>query len=487
MRHFKKTSGQKTLARGPTADMTQTIERAETLTTRRGFMQRTLGIGGGALAFAIGTGTASGSETRASVRNVQNFGATGNGQRVETSVLQKAIDACAQGGGGTVVFPAGTYLTGALFLRSSVTLYLEAGATLLGSTDLADYPPKVPVFRSYTDVNYGQRSLIYAEKARHVGVVGQGTIHGQGEAEAFQLGGGGESYKRRPYLIRMIECQHVTLRDVTLRNAPMWVQHYLACDDVLIDGITVDSTVNANNDGIDIDGCERVRIANCRITSGDDAIVLKSTAPRPCRGVTITNCILSSHRNAFKCGTESTGGFLDIVLNNCVIHDTRLAGIALEVVDGGTLDGVAISNVRMSRTRGGIFLRLGNRARPYLAIGPGGGDGTHTPEAGHQPPGIGRFRNVMISQVLADGCDAIGCAIAGLPGHCIENVSVGRATACAARSGQRALSSRGQPRSPDRARARSGCKTKPSSSAYSFQLVTGSLPQTNALKESAHI
>jgi polygalacturonase len=136
----------------------------------------------------------------------------------------------------------------------------------------------------------------------------------------------------------------------------------------------------------------------------------------------VTNCLLSSNCNAFKCGTESTGGFRDIAVSNCVIHDTRLSGIALETVDGGTLEGVTISNLRLSRVRNGVFLRLGNRARPYLAVGPGGSAGTHQLEPGVTPPGVGRLRNIHIAQVSGEGGDAVGCAIAGLPGHPIENV-----------------------------------------------------------------
>jgi polygalacturonase len=136
----------------------------------------------------------------------------------------------------------------------------------------------------------------------------------------------------------------------------------------------------------------------------------------------VTNCVLSSNCNAFKCGTESTGGFRDITISNCVIHDTRLAGVALESVDGGALEGVTITNLRMVRTRGGIFLRLGNRARPYLASGPGGGSGTHKIEPGMTVPGVGRLRNIHIAQVMGEGCDAVGCALAGLPGHPLENI-----------------------------------------------------------------
>lgn len=389
---------------------------------RRQFLGQ-LPAAGGALASLSALSTARAkSATPGDGFSVRVFGAAGDGRHLDTSSLQAAIDACAAAGGGTVRFPAGTYLSGTLILKSKVTLWLESGAVLLGSTDLKNFPSRTPAFRSYTDVNYVERSLLYAEQAEQVSILGPGVIDGQGGAREFQVGHGREGYKQRPYLIRMIECRQVTLRDVTLRNSPMWVQHYLACDDVLLDGLTVDSVVNANNDGIDIDCCRRVRITNCRLRTGDDAIVLKSTAPRACEQIVVTNCILSSDCNALKCGTESTGGFRDIAISNCVVHDTRLSGIALESVDGGTLEGVTISNIRMARTRNALFLRLGNRARPYLSSGPGGGEGSHRIEPGMTVPGVGRFRNVRISQVTSDGSDAAGCAIAGLPGHPLENI-----------------------------------------------------------------
>lgn len=388
---------------------------------RRQFLGQFAGVAGGAALALPATSHAQAREL-ATGFDVRSFGATGDGKQLDTLALQRAVDAVAAAGGGTLRFPAGTYLSGTLFLKSNVTFWLEAGAMLLGSTDLKDYPPRTPAFRSYTDVNYVEHSLLYGERVERISILGPGVIDGQGGAEAWQLGHGRAGYKRRPFLIRMIECRQVTLRDVTLRNAPMWVQHYLACDDLVLDGITVDSVVNANNDGLDVDGCHRVRIANCLIRSGDDAIVLKSTAPRVCEQVVVTNCVLSSDCNAFKCGTESTGGFRDIAVSNCVIHDTRLSGVALEMVDGGTLEGVTIANLRMVRTRNPIFLRLGNRARPYLASGPGGGDGTHVVEPGMAIPGVGRFRNVQLAHIVADGGDIVGCALAGLPGHPLEDI-----------------------------------------------------------------
>jgi polygalacturonase len=179
--------------------------------------------------------------------------------------------------------------------------------------------------------------------------------------------------------------------------------------------------VSNNNDMIDIDGCRYVTISDCIGDSDDDALTLKSTGARPTEHVTITNCILSSHCNAIKAGTESSGGFRNITITNCVITPSAadnvlsaraegLAGIALEIVDGGTLDGVVISNISIEGTTAPIFMRLGNRAR--------------APRVADPTPAVGTFRNVTISNIVARNASPMGCAIAGIPGHAIENVTI---------------------------------------------------------------
>lgn len=334
--------------------------------------------------------------------NVRQHGAKGDGSHLDTPPIQAAIDACARAGGGTVLFPAGGYLSGTLVLKSHVTLHLASGATLLGSKNLADYPAHTAQVRSYTD-NYTDKSLIYAENAEDIAIAGRGTIDGQGAA--FK-----GPYKVRPYMIRVIACRDVSVTDITLKDSPMWVQHYLACEGVAIRGITVRSRVNGNNDGIDIDACGRVRISDCDIWSGDDAIVLKSTLDRPCKDIAIANCTLSSACNALKLGTESNGGFQNIVISNCTIYATRLAGLAIEMVDGGLLEHVSVSNLVMDAVAAPIFIRLGDRGRPFV-------------EGGPRPP-AGRLRNVAISNVQAGNCGVTGCAIAGIPGHPVEGVSL---------------------------------------------------------------
>ena len=348
--------------------------------------------------------------------DVRSHGAIGDGAHLDTKAIQDAVDACARAGGGTVRFPAGAYLSGTIVLKSRVTLDLDAGAVLLGSKDLQDYPSFVPALRSFTDT-YTERSLIYAEGLEDIAIRGRGAIDGQGAS--FR----GE-YKVRPYLMRFVSCRNVSVTDVGIRNSPMWVQHYLACLGVEIRGISVHSRVNVNNDGIDIDGSQRVRISDCEIWSGDDAIVLKATADRPTKDVVIANCVLSSACNALKLGTESNGGFENIAISNCTIYDTRLAGIALEMVDGGVLDRVSVSSILMNGVGTPVFIRLGDRARPFTA-------------GGARPP-VGQLRNVSICNVQAAGAGSMGCAIAGLPGHAIENVVLENVRLTFAGGGKRA-------------------------------------------------
>jgi polygalacturonase len=341
-------------------------------------------------------------DTKSAIYNVRDFGAVGDGRTSSTAAIQKAINNCAENGGGAVLLSAGSFLSGTIYLKSNVALHLSAGSVLLGSTNLEDYPVTVQAFRSYTD-NYTNKSLIYGENLQNVTIEGSGVIDGQGAA--FK-----GPYKVRPYLIRLVTCQNVLVKDVTLKDSPMWVQHYLACDDVHVRGVTVRSRVNHNNDGINIDCCHRVCVSDCNIWSGDDAIVLKSTASRACENVVITNSVLSSLCNAIKMGTESNGGFKNVVVTGCSIYNTNLAGIALEIVDGGVLDQVVVSGITMRNVRVPIFLRLGDRARPY--------------KKDVKRPSVGVFRNVTISDIEASASSNLGCSITGLPNHEIENVTL---------------------------------------------------------------
>lgn len=345
-----------------------------------------------------------------------DYGAVGDGQTLCTTAIQKAIDACAANGGGVVRLSGGKFLSGTIFMKSNVTLEIAEGSTLLGSTNLADYPVTVAAYRSYTE-HYTNKSLIYGENLENIAITGKGTFDGQGKH--FE-----GSWKVRPFGIRLIKCTGVMVEDLTLRNSAMWMQHYLACDDVTIRNITVWNHCNKNNDGIDIDSCHNVLIDNCIIDSDDDAICFKSTAssaPRSCEGITVRNCTVSSHCNAIKCGTESSGGFKNIkILNNTVKSSaakTRFygmpegnSGLSLEIVDGGTMENVIVSDLVITGPRSPIFIRLGNRGRKF--------------KQDMATPGVGTMRNITLSNIKATTDHPRGCAIAGITGHPIENLTL---------------------------------------------------------------
>lgn len=347
------------------------------------------------------------------VYDIRDFGAKPDGKSLCTRAIQAAIDQCAENGGGTVYLPAGTWLTGTVYLESHVTIRLDTGCTLLGSKEKADYGGSRKL-RGSKGETFSYWAIIAGKGLEHIAILGRGTIDGQGTNFKYKDG-------PRPKNIYLEDCRDVLVEGVRLRDAGSWMQHYRNCDRLTIRDIAVFNHVSYNNDGLNIDSCRDVTITGCTVDSDDDAIVLKSLSLKPCENIAISNCIVSSHCNSIKMGTESGGGFQNITVSNCTICSPRyskviygrqrgLAGLALEIVDGGTLDRVAISNIAIKGVTVPIFMRLGNRARSYGQE--------------QQKPGIGAFRNVVVSNVIATDCSSIGCSITGLPGHPIENVTI---------------------------------------------------------------
>lgn len=343
--------------------------------------------------------------------NIARFGAKGDGLTDNTAFIQQAVDSC-HARGGKVIIPPGRFLSGTIILKSFVTLHVSAGATLLAHTDLSKYPHLASGIPFYGE-DWAKQALLFAANAEQVSVEGAGTIDGQGASFPVTTDKKPDRYKNRPYLIWMANCRRVSVTGLQLRNSAFWMQHYLGCEYLRIDGLNIWNHSNRNNDMMDIDGCRYVTISNITGDSDDDGITLKSTSPLPTEFVTITNCILSSHCNALKFGTESTGGFRNITISNCVIKPSRqlttiygkpagISGVSLEIVDGGSMQQVSINNIVIDGAEVPLFIRLGNRARKHIAAA--------------TEPAMGSIQHVLLSDIQASGAGETGCSITGMPG-----------------------------------------------------------------------
>lgn len=353
---------------------------------------------------------------------ITDFGAR-PGTVLNTIAINKAIKACHQNGGGRVIVPPGIFRSGTLLMMDKVELHLEIGAVLSASTNIRDFPVQArPDYRSQKDPG-GWRALIYANALTDIAITGLGTIDGNGASQKpgpnNQLG---SDLDGRPRNILFISCKNVRVEGIRMRNSGIWNQHYLNCEDVVVDKINVYNHANRNNDGIDIDGCRRFVLSNSVFDTDDDAIVIKSTGAAATEDLVVTNCVVSSFCNAIKAGTESTGGFRNIAISNCVVKPSRnsekpiygtkngIAGVSLEIVDGGVMDGISISNISIEGTDCPLFVRLGNRARKHIK------------EAAE--PAKGTMRNIVISNLVAYRTGNYCSSITAVPGQYIENISL---------------------------------------------------------------
>jgi hypothetical protein len=335
--------------------------------------------------------------------DVRQYGTSGDGTAKDTRAIQSAIDAAGKNG-GVVYLPPGKYLSGTLRLKNHVTVYLDAGTTLLSSPDKDDFDPYEKLdFKSYsddetTDFHY---ALLRGQDVEHVSVIGPGTIDGN----RTKRGG--------PKPIALKNCRHIAVRDITLQNSPNYNVSLLGCDHVNIEGVTI---LNGYCDGIDPDCCHHVRIANCYVESWDDAIVPKASFAlgyrRSTENVTVTNCVLTTACNALKLGTESSGDFKNISFSNCTIFGrpdlwkrNPTSGVSLEMVDGASIDRVVVSNIAMADVRAPIFIRQGSRGRAQKV------------------PRPQQLQNISISDIVATGA-ALCSSVSGIPGYPVRNITL---------------------------------------------------------------
>jgi polygalacturonase len=351
-------------------------------------------------------------EMRAAVFDVKAFGAKADGTTLDRDAINKAIDAAAAAGGGTVHVPAGTYLTGSIRLRSNITLQLDPGSVIEASTDPAAY--EAPL-----------NSLIWGDGLENVSIVGSGLISGKA---LLRSGRGGMGDKA----IALRLSRNVTLRDFSLLYGGSCAILATGVDNMTVDNVRIDT----NRDGLDFDACRNVRVSNMSVNApNDDAICLKTRGSvgfsRSVENVTITNVLVSGYdigslldgtykrtltqapdrdgpTGRIKIGTESGGDFKNITISNAVFDRSR--GLAIESVDGAHVEDIAISNITMRDVSNApIFIRLGSRMREQAPEG--------TP--------IGSVRRVSISNVVVYDADPrYPSIITGIPGHQVEDIKL---------------------------------------------------------------
>ncbi|MCR4563925.1 MAG: right-handed parallel beta-helix repeat-containing protein [Clostridiales bacterium] len=296
---------------------------------------------------------------------VEDFGALGNGITDDGEAIQKAIDACFENGGGSVVLSSGKpYYSHSVTLKSNVDLHFEKNAVLKASADIDSYIRPCEMINNPETALIGNPVtgkpsfvFIYGFEADNCSVTGEGTIDLGGDAfverkSPYYVTG---NFYPRPTGIYIENSKHITFKDITLTNAPFWTLHPAGCDDVLISNIRILNPLDrANSDGIDPDHSSNVRITGCHIECADDCICLKTTNGNREYGATenviISDCTLISTSAALKIGTEGIGDFKNIDVHDCVISRSN-RGISIQIRDGGNVENVSFSNISIETRR----------------------------------------------------------------------------------------------------------------------------------------
>jgi polygalacturonase len=353
----------------------------------------------------------------AAVCNVRDYGAKGDGATKDTAAIQKAIDACAEKGGGTVTLPEGNYLSAPIVLKSNITLHLDKGATLLGSTDHADYPA-ITEFRAP-----GLQSLVSAKDASNITIDGEGTINGQGETwweMARKIRGSGilGSPHPRPRLVVFDHCKNVVIEGVTIENSPMWQVVPYYSDNVTIRNVRILAPQHSpNTDAMDPFSSSNVVIENVYADVGDDNVAIKSgmiNSPgpgSPSRNITVRNCVFM-HGHGMSIGSELAGGAQSIVAEHIQFDGTD-QGIRVKANRdrGNVVKNLVFRDLTMKDVKNAIVI-----SEYYPRIAPAGG--VEAAPVGRLTP---HFSDITIENVTATGGASAG-AIFGLPESPVKNV-----------------------------------------------------------------
>ena len=330
--------------------------------------------------------------------NIAKYGAVGDGIKDCSEAIRQAIAACSRAGGGRVVVPAGSFLTGAIHLRSGVNLHVSSGATLRFSQDPRLYLPAVYTrWEGVECMSYS--SFIYALDQENVAVTGAGTLDGQANAENWwwwngsaQYGGSrdkpnqiaarsrlikmgesdtpvsertfGEGSYLRPNFVQFYRCRNVLIDGVTVRNSPMWQIHPVLCTNVTVRRVSVISH-GPNNDGCNPESSRDVLIEDCFFDTGDDCIAIKSGRNRdgrrvatPSENIVIRNCRMKEGHGGVTIGSEASGGVRNVFAENCLMDSPNLdraLRLKTNSVRGGFIENVFMRNVTVGQVADAIL------------------------------------------------------------------------------------------------------------------------------------
>ena len=376
--------------------------------------------------------------------DIRNFGGVGDGETVCTEAIRAAIASAAAKGGGTIYFPAGTFLTGPIHLQSHITLFLDSGSVVKFTTNFDDYMPFVPSRWEGIEVtNFSP--LIYAQNAEDIAIRGRGTLDGQGQAWWSYLGyarghkaPGRDKWQAefvrlnphpmvadtyhtlemgfmRPPFIQPYNCTNVLVEGVTIINSPFWTISPVYCENITVSCVTIHNPSSPNTDGIDPDSCRKMRVSNCDISVGDDCMAIKSGRDADGRRVgkvmedlDISNCTMASGHGGVSIGSEASGSVKNIVVANCVFNGTD-RGIRIKSTRGrgGVIEDIRISNIVMRNIKEEAILVTSFYERS-------------NPEPVSERTPV--FRNINISGITGDA--KIAGSFTGLTEMPLENISM---------------------------------------------------------------
>ncbi len=355
--------------------------------------------------------------------SVKDFGAQGDGIALDTAAIQRAIDVAAQNNGGTIWIPAGKYVIGSIFLRDNITLHLDAGAVLLGSRTLTDYPIISTRWEGVTQPTHAP--LIAGNGLHNLAITGHGIIDGRGDIW-WQQHRAKTLDAPRPRLISFANCANILIEGITLTNSPAWTIHPVRCENVTIDKVTIRNPADSpNTDGINPDSCRNVRIANCHIDAGDDCITIKSGTEAeppelrtPSENITITNCTMVHGHGGVVVGSEMSGDVRNVVIANCVFIGTD-RGIRLKSRRGrgGIVEDIRATNIVMTDVMCpftiNLYYHINARGNPYVS------------DKQLQPVNDGTpiFRRIHYSHITARNAQAAAAFLYGLPEMPIADIS----------------------------------------------------------------